>query len=331
MIIGVDACGSFESSVGSDGLTCSAVAAATLTATARAEIAQWTTNNVGGADPELHAAPMNWDQRLAVCEMLGARGDVHAAVVATHNLLLTSVEAVAKHRRRQLVLAEQALARATTDEGVRRGERAVRLLSGRRLGRSRLRDQEFVLAAMVPPAVMGAVQRAFCFYAGAEFRDDMQAIDLVMDDETPATIRYVTETFLATIGGDDRFRLVTPEHWRDPPVHPLLTAAAHPDGGYRPQRLVGPDITWVSSVAEPAVQVADFAAWIVCRTIARPDEPVARQAFDLLHPILVGEAGRCFDIYGIGLPVPDELLFGYLHSAEQPAEWLTSENTALQD
>jgi hypothetical protein len=95
--------------------------------------------------------------------MLGARADVHAGVVVTSNLLLRSEAAVAAHRARQLKFAEASLTATTTDDGQRRGERAVRLLRGARLGQSRLNDREYVLAAIVPQVVMGAAQRAFCF------------------------------------------------------------------------------------------------------------------------------------------------------------------------
>lgn len=324
VIIGVDACGNFPTT---SGFESSAVAAATVPAAASAEIAAWTDETLtawGRTEiGELHAAPLQWDQRRAVCAMLGERGDVHAAVVVTSNLLLRSPEAVSAHRARQLQNCEASLARARTEDGKVRGERVRRLLSGRRLGQSRLSDSEYVLAAMVPPAVVGAIQRAFCFYADDVWRPEMRQLSLAMDEETPATVRYVTESLLPSIT-DERFRLVTPQRWRDDPVHPLFARARHPDGdGYAPQLLVGDTIDWLRSHDEVAVQVADFAAWVVARTISRPEEAIARECFELLRPVLVGESGRCFERYSIGPDRPeDAALYSHLHSAEQPRQWL---------
>jgi hypothetical protein len=145
-----------------------------------------------------------------------------------------------------------------------------------------------------------------------------------MDEDTPATVRYVSESLLPFIGGDERFRLITPNHWRDDPMHPLLARALHPDGdGYWPQRLVGDTVAWPSSHDEPAVQVADFAAWVVCRTINHPSELIARECFELLRPLLVGGAGRCFELYSISADRPeDSAVYSHLHCAEQPPEWL---------
>lgn len=156
MIIGIDACGDFAATPPKSGFESAAVAAATMPARARAEIAAWTDEKLAawGRDDlsELHAAPMNWDQRREVCAMLGGRGDLHAAVVVTSNVLLRSEETVASHRNRQLASAERALASAATADGRRRGERAVRLLAGGRVGQSRLNDREYVLAAILPRA-----------------------------------------------------------------------------------------------------------------------------------------------------------------------------------
>ena len=334
MIIGLDACGSFAATPTTVGFESSAVSAATVPARARAEIAAWTEQRLaawGRQDlGELHAAPLNWDQRREVCAMLGARGDLHAAVIVTGNLLLRSAEAVTAHRSRQLAIAEASVARATTDDGRRRGERAVRLLAGGRVAQSRLNDREYVLAAIVPKATMGAVQRAFCFYAGVEWHSEMSELTLAMDKDTPATVRYLSESFLPVIGGDERFRLITPDHWRIDPMHPLLAQALHPDGdGYYPQRLVGDTIAWASSHDEPAVQVADFAAWVVCRTITRPHELIARECFELLRPLLIGEGGRCFELFSIGPVRPeDTAVYSHLHAAEQPPEWLERSLTA---
>jgi hypothetical protein len=62
----------------------------------------------------------------------------------------------------------------------------------------------------------------------------------------------VPESLLPVLGGDERFRVITPAHWREDPMHPLLAQALHPDGdGYYPQRLVGDTIAWTSSHDEP--------------------------------------------------------------------------------
>jgi len=332
MNIGLDACGNFAARSITAGFESSALAATTVPPGARVDISGWTQQRLAawGREElgELHAAELDWDQRREVCAMLGDRGDLHAAVIVTSNLLLCSEEAVTAHRARQTKLAEASVAAATTDDGHRRGQRVFRLLSGGRLGQSRLNDREYVLAAMVPQAVMYATQRAFCFYAGDEWRPAMRELSLSMDDDTPATVRYVSESLVPVIGGDERFRLVTPQHWRDDPVHPLLARALHPDGdGYRPQELVGEKIAWVRSHDEPAVQVADFAAWVVCRTITRPDEPIARECFELLRPLLAGEGGRCFELYSIGpLRPEDAAVYAHLHSAEQPPQWLLPSN-----
>jgi hypothetical protein len=328
VIIGLDACGNFAPTPNTAGFESSAVAAATVPPGARVDISAWTRQRLAAwgleETGELHAAELDWDQRREVCAMLGGRGDVYAAVIVTSNLLLRSEEAVTAHRARQCELAEASAAAAATADGRRRGQRAVRLLSGSRVGQSRLNDREYALAAMVPLAVMGAAQRAFCFYAGDEWRPAMDELSLAMDDETPATVRYVSESLLPVIAGDERFRVVTPQHWRDDPVHPLLARTLHPDGeGYRAQGLLGDKIAWVRSHDEPAVQVADFAAWVVCRTITRPEERIARECFELLRPVLVGEGGRCFDLYSIGRLRPEDVaVYAHLHSAEQPSQWL---------
>jgi Protein of unknown function (DUF3800) len=333
VIIGIDARGTFAAAAPGEGFESSAVAAAIVPERAREQIAAWTKESLVAWGRqglgELHAAPMNWDQRREVCAMLGARCDLHAAVVVTSNLLLRSKDAVTAHRSRQCVLAQGALDRATSSEGHRRGERAVRLLAGRRVGQSRLNNGEYVLAAMVPRAVMGAAQRAFCFYAGGGWRQEMSELKLVIDEETPATVRFVSESLLPIIGGDERFRLITPAHWRESPVHPLLVKALHPDGdGYWPQKLVGDTIAWVSSHDEPAIQVADFVAWVVCRTINYPVEEIARECFELLRPLVVGESGLCFQLYSIGTRPEDNAIYSHLHSVDQPPQWLERVNAA---
>lgn len=329
MKIGIDASGSFQAEPGSAGFHCSAVAAATVPAVAMEAIADWTRGKLVEWErpglKELHAQQMDWDQRREACEMLAARDDLHVATVVTSTEFLRSPGAVANHRARQLRLGEDALGRAKTEAGRERGERACRLLEGGQVGGSRLGDAEYVRAAMAPLAVLGAVQRAFCFYAGDEWLSEMGGFRLLIDRDTPSIIRYVGRTLLPTIGGDDRFRLTTPDHWREDPVHPLLAGAIHPDGdGYWVQRILDEEFEWPDSDEEPAVQVADIAAWVVCRTISHPEEEIARECFDLLRPLLVGEAGRCFDRFWLGDAQPsDDILDAYLHSPEQPQQWLT--------
>ncbi|HLM86233.1 MAG TPA: hypothetical protein VK272_08615 [Solirubrobacteraceae bacterium] len=256
--------------------------------------------------------------------MLGERGDVHAAVIVTNAMLLRSPEAVVAHRKRQLDKAEAALKRAETDAGRERGARACRLLAGEKVGKGSLDNAGYVRAAMVPRAAIAALQYAFCFYAGDEWRPEMAGFRLVIDKDTSAMVKYVGETLLPVLGGDERFRLVTPSHWREPDPHPLLVSARHPDGdGYAPQLLLGDTIDWPDSCDEPGIQVADMAAWIVCRAISRPQETIARSCFELMRPVLVGGAGRCFQYFSIGDVRPeDEALDAYLHSDRPPDQWL---------
>jgi hypothetical protein len=116
VIIGLDTGGNFTAKAITEGFESSAVGAAVVPAHACQEIAAWTAEQPTpeGKEPlvELHAKEMNWDQRVAACEMLGARGDVHAAVIATSNPLLRSVEAVEAHRWRQFANAEASLKRS---------------------------------------------------------------------------------------------------------------------------------------------------------------------------------------------------------------------------
>jgi hypothetical protein len=336
VIIGLDTGGNFTAKPVSEGFESSAVGVAVVPARACGEIAAWTAAQPTppGKEPlaELHANEMNWDQRIAACEMLGARDDVHAAVVVTSNQLLGSPEVVANHRQNQLANADAGLARARkrreeageTDEspGEIRGGIVRDLLAGRRVSGT-LTDPEYIQSAMVPPALVGAIQRAFCFHASDEWRPEMGELALEMDEDTPASQRYVTESLLPTIT-DERFRLVTPLHWREDPLHPLYARARHPDGdGYRPQELVGETIDWRRSHDSVPVQVADMAAWIVNRAIARPRERVARDCLELLRPMLAGEGGRCFELYSLIEAQPEsEAFYAHLPAGEQPAEWL---------
>jgi hypothetical protein len=176
---------------------------------------------------------------------------------------------------------------------------------------------------MVPQALVGAIQRSFCFYGGDEWRPEMSELALEMDEDTRASQRYVTESLLPTIT-DERFRLTTPLRWREEPQHPLYVRARHPDNdGYRPHELVGETIDWVRSHDSVPVQVADVAAWVVNRTIANPMETVAGDCFELLRPVLAGEGGRSFELFSIGPVQPeDEPFYMHLLAGEQPVEWL---------
>lgn len=328
MVIGLDACGSFDADLASPGFEVYSLGAAVVPTDAASEIAEWTREHLSDQAAEgrceLHAHEMSWDQRLKTCEMLRSRGDVFASVITTDTILLRSDLAVSSHRARQLASAEESLRRATTDAGKRRGERACRLLDGRRVGQSRMNNSEYVRSAMVPRAAIGAIQRAFCFFASDDWRSEMSHLRVVMDKDTPTIVRYVGSALLPTLGGDPRFRLISPRPWHLPPRHPLVERARHPDGdGLMPQEIIGGEIEWPHSHEEPAVQVADVAAWVVARTISRPDEPTARECFELLRPVLVGEAGRCFEQFSIGEIRPEEeAMYAHLHSDHPPAQWL---------
>lgn len=67
---------------------------------------------------ELHAKKLRAHEKLEVCEMLAARGDVRLAAVVTDTLLLGSAAALAKHRERQLDIARSL--RGSTDGGKQR-------------------------------------------------------------------------------------------------------------------------------------------------------------------------------------------------------------------
>lgn len=256
--------------------------------------------------------------------MLGQRSDVRVSVVVTTSLHLRSAAAVARHRERQAVAANQSWARARSAEGKERGRKVDRLLRGKRVGQNRLQDDQYVLATMVPYAVVGAVQRAFCFFGGTSWRNEMTEIELVMDEETPAAARLVSESLLPIIGGDDRFRLISPLEWHSDPVHPLVERALHPDGdGYSPDLLIGDTIAWKRSHDVSAIQVADMVAWTVCRTISRPHESQARDCYEHLVPILAGERGRCFETFSIGASTDADVLTAHLHAPAEPAGWLT--------
>jgi hypothetical protein len=326
MQIGLDLSGNF--SAGS-GFESSAVAAATVPDRARTEIGVWTRARFeewGREEiPELHASILTPDERRAVCEMLAARGDLHAAVIVTTSELLRGTEMVQGHRDRQLEIAEEAIKSAVTEAGRERGERAAKLLRGLRVARSRMNNASYVGAAMAPMAIIGAVQRAFCFYADDKWRPEMTTFELVFDEDRTAMMRYVEASLLPVLS-DERFRLTTPRRWRESdPVHPLLVGAIHPDGdGYDSRALLGEKVAWVPSHAEPAVQVADVCAWVVSRAIAHPEDADAREYFEMLMPIFAGKVGACFELFSLGHDRGDDaLFFSHLPRTQQPPEWLT--------
>lgn len=334
MIIGLDASGRFEAVLGDD-FGASAVAAAVIPESAAVEIARWTEQALprwGREDVgELHAAPLNWDQRLEICRMLGERNDVRVEVAVTSAIALGSPGAITAHRARQLAKAREAKLRARTPDGQKRSDVAIRMLEGRRRGRTKLSDRDYVLVAMLPPAISGAVQKAFTFFSADEWRDSMSSLRVVVDDETGAAMRY-TPNVLMPFLSDERFRLVTPAHWLAEPQHPLYKRALHVDGdGYDLIELLGSDVAWRSSAAEPAIQVADLAAWVVCRTLNRPHETVARECYELIRPILVGGGGHCFGTFAIGSGERAWLPFhAHLHSKAEPPEWMTPVGDAAE-
>jgi hypothetical protein len=122
-----------------------------------------------------------------------------------------------------------------------------------------------------------------------------------------------------TISGDERFRLTTPEHWREPPIHPLLEAALHEDGdGLKAEALLG-DLCFTDSEERAAIQVADVAAWVIRRALSRPEEAVARQMFDALKPLLIGKDGNAFELFSIvGEDAEREAIYAHLRRGEQP-------------
>ncbi len=248
--------------------------------------------------------------------MLRARKDVRLAAVATDSLLLNSTAALNHHRRRQLAKAENGSAR--THDGIRRRRRVLDLLES-----PRLIDGDYAFAAVLPLLVTASMQRAFGFFAGDEHRGEMTGFELLVDKEAPPTTRYVEGTLLATIGGDERFHLTTPDHWRNPPTHPLLKEAMHEDGnGLKPQVLLR-SLDWVDSINEPSVQVADVAAWVIRRVMAHPEEAESRQMFDLLRPLLAGEDGESFGLFSVSRLRPDqEAMYAHLREGIQPDWWL---------
>ena len=318
MVIGVDTSGKFLT--GPD-YQPTVAAAAVGPPRAFEEIGSWTSDalvrwGLSGRPGELHAAELNVAERREVSQMLAERGDIRLAAVATDSLLLGSSDALSHHRHRQREKA--ATARPRTEEGKRRLNQILNLLDSRGLT-----DGDYALAAVLPLLSTAALQRAFGYFAGDGHRAEMSGFDLLIDEEAAPTIRYAEGTLLATIAGDERFHLRSPEHWRQEPVHPLLETAMHEDGdGLKPQALFR-ETRWVESVKEPSVQVADMAAWVIQRAMSRPEEHETRQMFELLRPLLAGEGGESFELFSIaGLRPDQEAMYRHLRDGVQPAWWL---------
>ena len=267
MIIGLDASGTFAA-LEVDGFECSAVAAVALPTSTRDEVRNWTESKLGewrrAGLRELHAQEMDWPERLETCQMLSERDDIHVAVVLTNSMLLRSPGAVANHRKRQLQFAEESLAGATSDAGRRRGEAVCRLQAASASVKAASSDQDYVRGAMAPRAIFDGVQRAICFFAGQKWRAEMVGFEVLVDKDTPPSLRYIAGTLLPVLGSDaQRFQWIMPEHWSEEPEHPLLVASRHPDGdGYWAKGVLGEGIEPMSSEKEPAIQVADIAAWV---------------------------------------------------------------------
>lgn len=322
--MGVDASGKFETGSGFEPAT---VGAAVAPEYACDEVAEWIRQAAmrWGRDDlkELHAADLDWTGRLEACEMLAARDDVRLAVVATDQLLLGSAEAVALHRRRQ---RDHAIAQP--DPGTTEGKERLDALSSL-LGNPRFLDHEYVLAAVLPLVVIMALQQALCYFRLDDWRGEMDQIKLLIDEETPKTVRYCVNSLLPVLGGDPRFSVVIPDVWRERPIHPLLARALHPDGdGLRPQELL-PEVAWVPSIGNVIVQLADMAAWVVRRAVVAPHEDVAQRCFELLAPLLEGEHGNRFDLFSVPAVKAENLvLYEHLLRGEQPEWWLMRPGTA---
>jgi hypothetical protein len=317
MQIGVDVSGAFSASPGFEPTV---TAAAIGSETTFAEIDSWTTETLrrwGLARKlrELHAKELRTAKVGEVCEMLSERDDVRLAAVVTDSQLLRSPAAIARHRERQLEIAERPM--ACTVEGARRQQRTLELLSD-----PRFKGPAYAFGATLPILVVLALQQAFCYFRRAADRDDMAEIELMIDREPARTVEYTSDTLLPTIGGDGRFGLIVPDQWREPPVHPLLHRAAHDDGdGLRPQELLT-KIDYVESEDQPCVQVADIVASVVRRRILNPMDETDRTNFDLLQPLLTGEGGRVFEFFTIAPLRNDQTsMYSHLHGSE-PAWWL---------
>jgi hypothetical protein len=176
---------------------------------------------------------------------------------------------------------------------------------------------------MLPLVALGSLQQAIAFFSARAWEHEMRDIRLLLDEETPQAVRYCASSLLPILGGDRRFSVVTPLEWVGPPKHALYERALHSEAGFlRPQDLFGPT-EWVSSVDYPVVQIADAAAWVVRRAVARPDEDVARRCFDLLRPSLSGENGDTFQLFAMRRIGPDdEAIYEHLRKGEEPVWWL---------
>ncbi|MEA2169113.1 MAG: hypothetical protein QOF76_2413 [Solirubrobacteraceae bacterium] len=319
MEIGVDTSGKFLTG---EPYEPTVVAATVGSAETFAEIGGWTNAALerwGVADriDELHAKKLRSHEKLEVCRMLADRGDVRLAAVATDTLLLGSVAALAKHRDRQLGNARAM--RPQTVEGRRRKLDIIEFL-----GDEALSDGEYALAAILPLVGEAIVQQALCYFRGDEWRDDMSAFRLLIDEEAAPTMRYGAASLLPSLGGDERFSWRLPVEWREEPVHPLLVRSEHRDGdGLMPQAILG-DMRWVSSAAHPCVQVADVAAWVLRRALAKPGEPETVEMFEIIKPLLEGEHGVTFQLFSVPPLRDDQLaMYSHLQSGEQPLWWLT--------
>jgi Protein of unknown function (DUF3800) len=318
MQIGVDVSGSFAAGAGFEPTVSAAAIGASGTF---GEIANWTVDALKrwGLDhklSELHAKELFADKVREVCQMLGARDDLRLAAVITDSQLLRSPQAVARHREQQRALAEKT--RARTEEGRQRRESVLASLEN-----PKLKGAAYALAATLPVLATSALQQALCYFRTDADRADMTIIEMLIDQEPARTVEYTSNTLLPTIGGDPRFSLTVPDQWREPPIHPLLARATHPDGdGLQPQELLSA-IEFVDSKTHPCVQVADIAASVVRRRVLDPLNTEDRENFDLLQPLLLGAKGQAFEVFTISPLRPDQVsMYSHLHGP-QPQWWLT--------
>ena len=237
--------------------------------------------------------------------------------MVTDSLLLQSAADLATHRERQLAIARDADPR--TDQGRALKKAVIELLASPSLS-----NGEYGLAFTLPLVVTDAVQRALGFFAGDEHREDMAAFRVWLDQEAAPMMRYGDASLLPSIGGDPRFRWTLPNHWRDEPVHPLLINSRHPDGdGLRPQAILS-EMTWVNSEDHACVQIADVVAWVLRRALARPDESATLETFELIRPLLAGEGGATFKLWGLGEPHDTSGdRYSHLQRGVEPNWWLT--------
>jgi hypothetical protein len=316
--IGIDASGKFETG---EGYRPTVLAAAIGPDRAFTRIGEWTEEALrrwgrDGELAELHANELRDAERLEVCRMLAATEDIRLAAVATDSLLLGSAGALAAHRERQY--AKSASTPALTEAGRRRKQEILRQLEGRRL-----RDADYAFGVVLARIGMAALSRVFGYFGAERWRDDLRAIEIFVDQEAPPTRRYAQDTLLVTVSGDERFRVITPEHWRRPPVHPFLQEVLHDDGdGLQAEALLG-DMSWVASEERVAVQVADMAAWVVGRSLARPEDLVAREMLEALTPLLLGADGWVCEFFSpIEVGCDLEALYTHLRRGDQPGWWL---------